>query len=143
VQNELFPDSELWPQEYAKAARRKAYGISLHAPFNDKHPALPHTAAEEREAFLSACHVFAEGKKEQESLVADALSVPQFSPGPEAAETLKDFRLELRDRLLSVRPEDFEHYVELEKRLGEAVGAIGQVITAVVDRLPDKKEEEP
>jgi hypothetical protein len=48
-----------------------------------------------------------------------------------------------RDRLLSMRPEDFERYVEFEERLGEAVSVIEQVITAVIDRLPDKKEEEP
>jgi hypothetical protein len=132
---------QLWPQAERRAAQRKAYCFSLHAPFDDKHPALPHMITEERERFLAACQVFAESKKKQESLVADALSVPQFSPGAEAIETLKNFRLELRDRLLSMQPEGFERYVDLKERLGEAVAIIDQVVAGVIHQLPDKMEE--
>jgi hypothetical protein len=66
MQKPLTPD-EVWLQAERRAARRREYGISLHAPFSDKHPALPYMTAEEREAYLSAIEVLAEGKKEQQA----------------------------------------------------------------------------
>jgi hypothetical protein len=134
----LTPD-EVWLQAERRAARRREYGISLHAPFSDKYPALPYMTAEEREAYLSAIEVLAEGKKEKQALITDAPESPLAAPGPEAKEIIENFRLELRALLLSMRPEDFKRYVEAEERLGLAVGVIEQIVTAVVDRLPEKE----
>jgi hypothetical protein len=139
MKNDLFPDRELWPQQLAIAAKRKVYGISLHAAFDDKHPALPYMTEAEREAFLSACNVLTEGKEEQKTLIADVRSFPEAAPDPEAAEIAKNFRLELREYLLLMRSEDFRRYIEAEERLGEAVGVIEQIVTAAIDRLPDKE----
>jgi hypothetical protein len=113
--NEFWTQAErqLCPQAPARAARRKEYGISLRAPFDDKHPALPHMTPEQRERYLSAAAALSEAKKKRKALLTD----PSHTR----------------------REDDPELYVELSEHIIDVKDVIEQIVDAVIDRLPEKR----
>jgi len=96
---------EEWAGAERQAARRKEYGISLHSPLDDKHPALPHMTSEEHERYLAAAETLSKAKRDRAPLVKGTRA-----------------------------------HTDLSERMGEAVGVITEIVSAVIDRLPAKEE---
>jgi hypothetical protein len=122
-----------------RAARRKEYRISLHASFNDKHPALPHMTPLETEHYLAAAAALSQAKKKREALIARPVAVPRRAPlDPQTQEILDNFHPERREALQQMPPGELEQYIELSARMEEAVEEIAQIVAAVIDRLTEK-----
>jgi hypothetical protein len=146
LSNELFPEAEceLWPQAEYRAARRKEYGISLHSPLDDEHPALTYMTAEESKRYLAAASDLVKAKRARNVLVAESWpELPSEATNIEKQTIAGSFSSKLREELLQqLSPECSKHYAQLGKGMADSLSVIELILNGVIDRLPEKKHHQ-